>query len=100
MIVRFGCHQESLVGTDATVAFHDSLPESGQWNFASWKRPVVTERSVPLAGITPSPNLTLVQAEIPVTPDRRTKATLRITARELTLPSASPFSKSCSMRPI
>jgi hypothetical protein len=43
MIVRFGCHQESLVGTDATVAFHDSLPESGQWNFASWKRPLVTE---------------------------------------------------------
>jgi len=37
------------MGTDATVAFQDSLPESGQWSFASWKRPVVTECSVPIA---------------------------------------------------
>jgi len=34
-------------GTDATVAFQDSLPESGQWNFASWKRSVVADCSVP-----------------------------------------------------
>jgi hypothetical protein len=35
------------MGTDATVAFQYSLPESGQLSFASWKRPVVTEYSVP-----------------------------------------------------
>lgn len=35
--------------TDATVAFQDSLPESGQWSFASWKRLIVTECNVPTA---------------------------------------------------
>jgi hypothetical protein len=37
----------SAKGTDATVAYQDQLPKSGQWKFAFWKRPVVTERSVP-----------------------------------------------------
>ena len=37
------------MGTDTTVAFQDSLPESGQWNFASWKLSVVTECSMPTA---------------------------------------------------
>lgn len=35
-----------------------------------------------------------------VRPGSKISAVLRITKRELTLPSASPFSKSCSVRPI
>jgi len=37
----------TAVGTEATVLSSDSLPESSQWGFASWKRPVATEYNVP-----------------------------------------------------
>jgi hypothetical protein len=37
------------MGTDATATFQDYSLESGQWNFASWKRSVITECSVPFA---------------------------------------------------
>jgi hypothetical protein len=33
-------------GTDATATFHNYSQESGQWNFAFWKPPVVPECSV------------------------------------------------------
>lgn len=36
----------TALGTDATVVFQDSLPESGRWNLTPWKRPVVNECSV------------------------------------------------------
>jgi hypothetical protein len=38
----------TAMGTDATVAFQDSLPESGQWDCISWKRSVVNDWSVPI----------------------------------------------------
>ena len=46
-----GSYRESataVLGTDATFSFQDSLWESGQWNFASWKRPIVSQCSVPI----------------------------------------------------
>ncbi len=46
LIVRFLIPPTSAKGTDATVAFQDSLPKSGQWNFVSWQQPVITECSV------------------------------------------------------
>lgn len=60
--------QTAEMGRAASVRSSNSSPESGQWNFAAWERPVVSAYSRPLAAARTCPTATAVSGVLPPHP--------------------------------